>query len=170
MKMMLLTRLYDTNAIYGYSFTNGKQYIAPLLSQDNYQMRLTMGITYELQNLIKQDFGSIESIEFVRNIVVEKHQSGQFPRERLLEHEELPTLRFLNSVLSTNNLSKNSRKNDLNFLDASLIIIAKRLKVDIVSTENRLNVLYIKGMLPEGVNIINPYPDGFEEIKNPLLS
>ena len=166
----MLTRIYDTNAIYGYYYTNGKKYIAPIYSQDNYQMRLTLGITFELQNLIKQDFGSKESIAFMRKVVIEKYQIGQFPREQLLEYEEILTLNFLKSVLSKDDLSKNSRKNDLNFLDASLIIIAKRLKVDIVSTENRLNVLYKKGLLPEGVNIINPYPEGFEEIKNPLLS
>jgi hypothetical protein len=58
--------------------------------------------------------------------------------------------------------SRSAKKHDLSFTDASNIVVAQKLKIDLITTDQKMCQLGIEKDL--GIKIINPYPENFKEV------
>jgi hypothetical protein len=159
---MNLTRLYDTNVVFGYLFTNGRSYIDPFFIQDDCKMRyLNRGLD-ELQALVQRRFGSFIAWDTINTIISESNPEGSYPLEILDIIDFECVLKLISENLSDKPDSRNAKKHDLSFTDTSNIIVGQRLQVDIITTDQRMCQLALENDL--GIKIINPYPENFVEV------
>jgi hypothetical protein len=162
--MVRLSRLYDTNCIYAYRYTNGITHIAPLVDEDGGQFRFFYPCIYELHNLTKRNLGIEEANSLYSEILNNMHSTGIFPVEYLQFQDSANLLFAVQESIPEDPKSGKSKKNCPNLLDVSLAVIASRLNVELISTDRRL-VNYVNANRSSfGISAIHPYPISFKEV------
>jgi hypothetical protein len=162
--MSKLTKLYDTNCIYAYRYTNGIVHIAPLVDEDGGQFRFFYPCIYELHNLTKRNLGIEEANLVYSEILNNTHSTGNFPVEYLQEEDNANLLYALQDSVPESPKSGKSKRNSPNLLDVSLAVVASRLGVDLISTDSKLVNYINKNSSSFGIKAVYPYPSSFKEV------
>jgi hypothetical protein len=105
--------LYDTNTLFAYFYTNGKNLLDTLVESDSGQMRILKDSYSELLNLSQRSFGSKVALDLYQILTLDFDNLGAFPTFVVKDEyvDEIKNLMFRS--ISKDPKSQNARKHDI---------------------------------------------------------
>jgi hypothetical protein len=151
--------LFDTNIVFSFFFTTGEKYITPLIESDVGQLKILKDSYPELQNLVQRSFGSQESWNLMNLLLSSNSEAGSYPVLSIIEEDYNDILLLMAKTLSENPISINAKKHDISFIDAALLVVARRNDHVLVTIDKKIHKAVKDSHI--SVNLLNPYPDKF---------
>ena len=159
-----MNRIYVSNCIFAFRYTNGFDYLFDFVFEDNGKFRFVYPCIYELHNLVKQRSGIEEANKLIFEINSSIYEGGIYPSEFLLPSDKPKLEQALQLAVPENPISNKSKKFAPNLLDITIAIVADRLKVDFISTDKRLVNFVNSNSRFFGIKGVYPYPENFVEL------
>ncbi len=163
MKLQTMTKyLYDTNTLFAYFYTNGKELLDPLVESDSGQMRILKDSYSELLNLSQRSFGVKVAWDLYQVLTIDFDNLGAFPTFEVKNEyvDEIKSLMFRS--ISNDPKSKNARKHDIGYIDAAMMVTASRNNHILVTRDKRIHKAVADGLIE--VEILKPFDNNFVPI------